>query len=406
MAGRRVKQLAGAAVAAAVGVAVLLRGGPADGLPARPATADTPDAGPRFAVDPYLQFGTRTEMTVMWETETPCTARVEYGTSSPPQQVARVDTPTELGEVKLSGLMPKTKYYYRVVCTDAAGRTVEGKPLTFQTAVDPTDAYSFAVIGDTQRNPSVTAKVARLMWERRPHFALHLGDVVDDGPARWQWTGDLFRPCADLFARVPVYPCIGNHEQNHAHYYKYFALPAPEYYYSFRYGNAEFFSIDTNSLRDLSPAGEQYKWLDRALAASDARWKVCYHHHPAYSSDSDDYGNTWKGPTKGGDTRVQQLLTLYEKHRVDIVFNGHIHLYERTWPVRGGKVDTKTGVTHITSGGGGGSLEDFSPTPLFFKKEGRVDHHFCYVTVQGGTLGLKAFDQDGRLFDSFERVKE
>lgn len=362
--------------------------------------------GPKWVVEPYLQFGTRTEMTVMWETDVPCTARVEYGTTYPPAQVARVEKPDPMGEVKLAGLEPKTKYYYRVVCTDAAGRTAEGRPLTFLTAVDPADAYSFAVIGDTQRNPAVTAKVAKLMWERRPHFVLHCGDVVDDGAAKWQWTGDLFKPCHELFGRVAVYPCIGNHEKNHAHYYKYFALPAPEFYYSFRYGNAEFFSIDSNKLRDLSPAGEQYKWLDKALAASDAKWKFCYHHHPAYSSDSDDYGNTWKGPTAEGDTRVQQLLPLYEKHRVDIVFNGHIHLYERTWPIAGRKVDPKYGVVHVTSGGGGGGLEDFSPTPLFFKKEGRVDFHFCYLTVHGNALHFKAFDQEGRLFDSFDATKE
>jgi len=92
-----------------------------------------------------------------------------------------------------------------------------------------------------------------------------------------------------------VYPCIGNHEKNHAHYYKYFSLPKPEYYYSFKYGNAEFFVLDTNTLRDLSPKGEQYPWLEKGLAASDAKWKFVYHHHPAYSSDADDYGNTYRG---------------------------------------------------------------------------------------------------------------
>lgn len=362
--------------------------------------------GPQFVVEPYLQYATRTGMTVMWETEQPCHAVVEYGTTFPPKQLAKVEKPDTMGEVVLTNLEPKTKYFYRVVCTDADGRKLEGKPLTFFTACDPTDAYSFTVIGDTQRNPAVTAKVAKLMWERRPNFAIHCGDVVDDGAAKWQWSGDLFKPCHELFGRVPVYPCIGNHEKNHPHYYKYFSLPGPEYYYSFKYGNAEFFVLDTNTGRDLSPNGEQFKWLDKALAASEAKWKFCYHHHPVYSSDSDDFGNTWKGPSVLGDRRVQQLLPLYEKYNVDVVFNGHIHLYERTWPVRGGKVDQKAGVIHVTSGGGGGRLEDVAPTPAFFKQEGRVDFHFCYVTIHQGTLNFKAFDHDGRLFDHFTLKKD
>jgi predicted phosphodiesterase len=377
------------------------------------ALADEPSVippGPRFVVEPYLQYATRTTMTVMWETEAPCTAVVEYGTKFPLRLAAKVEKPGAMGEVVLSNLEPATKYFYRVVCTDAEGRRLEGPPRTFQTASGPNDAFSFTVIGDTQRNPVVTAKVAKLMWERRPNFVIHCGDVVDDGPAKWQWTGDLFKPCSELFGRVPVYPCIGNHEKNHDHYYKYFSLPGKEYYYSFKYGNAEFFVLDTNGAlpapRNLTESGEQYKWLDKALAASEAKWKFCYHHHPAYSSDDNDFGNSWAGPTTSGDTRLRHFVKLYEKYNVDVVFNGHIHVYERTWPIRDGKVDQKAGVTYVTSGGGGGRLENFAPTPAFFKQEFRSDFHFCYATVHQGTFNLKVFDHEGRLFDQFALKKQ
>ncbi|MDY3561315.1 metallophosphoesterase [Gemmata sp. JC673] len=373
------------------------------------ALAEAPPAvpeGPRFVVAPYLQYVTRTGVTVMWETDEPCTAVVEYGPTFPPKQQAKVEGANVMGEVPLAGLEPNTKYFYRVVCTDAQGRTLEGKPSTFMTAPGPNDAYSFTVIGDTQRNPVVTGKVAKLMWERRPNFVIHCGDVVDDGASKLQWTGDLFRPCAELFSRVAVFPTIGNHEKDHPYYYKYFALPKPEYYYSFTYGNAEFFVLDTNSKRNLKADGEQYKWLDRALAASTAKWKVCYHHHPAYCSDDDDYGNTWKGSSTYGDVRVRSFVTLYEKYNVDVVFNGHVHVYERSWPIRAGKVDQKNGIMYVTSGGGGGGLENFAPTPPFFKDQFRSDHHFCYVTVHQGTFKLHAFDQEGRLFDQFTIKKD
>ena len=58
--------------------------------------------------------------------------------------------------------------------------------------------------------------------------------------------------------------------------------------------------------------------------------------------------------------KVRPLAALYEKHHVDIALNGHIHLYERTWPIKAGKVDTDGGVIYLTSGGGGGGLENFA----------------------------------------------
>lgn len=366
--------------------------------------ADAPTTvppGPRWVVEPYLQFVTRTGITVMWEANEPCTATVEYDTVTPMKKAVKVEKPDTMGEVALANLEPYTKYFYRVLVKDAQGRETASKVLSFMTAPGPTDAYSFAVIGDTQRNPVITGKVAKLMWERRPNFVVHCGDVVDDGASKAQWTGDLFKPAAELFGRVAVFPCIGNHEKDHPHYYKYFALPKPEYYYTYTYGNAQFFVLDTNGKRNLKPDGEQYKWLEKELAASTAKWKVCYHHHPVYSSDEDDYGNTWKGGTTAGDVRTRDLVKLYEKYNVDVVFNGHIHVYERTWPIRDGKVDQKNGIVHVTSGGGGGGLEQFAPTPAFFKKEFLSDFHYCYVTVHNGTFELKAFDKDGRLFDSF-----
>ncbi len=363
-----------------------------------------PVVGPKFVIEPYLQFGTRTGMTVMCETDVPTTAVLKYGSTYPPAKVAKVDKADTLHEITLTDLSPKTKYYYQLEVTGADGKTTGGKPGTFMTAVDTTDAYTFCVVGDTQRNPVVTGKVAKLMWERRPHFVLHMGDVVDDGPAKWQWTGDLFKPCSELFSRVAVYPCIGNHEKNHAHYYKYFSLPKPEFYYSFTYGNADFFVLDTN--KPVDPKSEQYQWLDKALAASTAKWKVCYHHHPLYSSDSNDYGDTEKKSTTYGSVLHKPLIGLYEKHNVDLAMNGHIDAYERTFPVRDNKVDRKTGVTYLTSGGGGGGLEPFEPTPAFYKNQQRSDFHFCYFTVDGGLMQCKVFDVEGRLFDQWELRKE
>src|SRR5262245_22546918 len=362
-----------------------------------------PPVAPGFVLGPYLQFPTRDSITIMWETEKPGTSVVEYGTATPFTNKAEENKNVTIHEVTLKDLKPNSKYVYRVATTDADSKTVASKAYQFMTAVDDEAAFSFGIIGDTQKNPTVTGQIAKLIWERRPHFVIHCGDVVDNGPDKKEWEDELFRPCTELFARVAVFPTIGNHERNHAWYYRYFALPGPEYHYRFRYGNADFFVVDSN--KPLLFVSEQYRWLDAELARSTARWKFVYHHHPAWSSDDNDYGDTWRGPGRQGDLNVRNLVPLYEKYNVDVVFNGHIHLYERTWPLRGGKVDRQNGVIYVTSGGGGGKLDDIGPLPTWFKAQVKVDFHYCYVNIHGGQLELQAFDHRGCLFDCLDLKK-
>jgi predicted phosphodiesterase len=368
--------------------------------------AELPSAEPalHFIIAPYLQYPTRESIKILWETSVPGSSKVQYGIGKL-DHVADGPKDVAIHEVPLASLQPNTPYIYKVSSITAAGATVTGPLMTFQTAVDPDSAFSFVAIGDTQKNPVTTAKIADLAWKRRPNFVIHLGDVVDNGRDKSEWVEELFRPCAELFGRVAVFPAIGNHEKNDPQYYKYFAVPAPKYYYRYRYGNADFFSIDTNKT-STAKGGEQYEWLDRELAKSDAKWKIVYHHHPSYSSDNDDYGDTFKGEkSRLGDRKAQALIPLYEKHKVDIVFNGHIHVYERSWPVRGGKVDRQDGTIYLTSGGGGASLEDFTPTPTWFKAQARSVYHYCYVTIHGGRLSLRAFDDTDMLFDTLELDK-
>ena len=356
-----------------------------------------------FVVAPYLQYPTGDSIVISWETSKEAPGRVEYGTGVPFKDKVAVN-PGTMQAAKLTGLKPGTSYFYRVVCDDPAGGELTSPILSFQTDPGPGSPFVFATIGDTQRNPRITGQVATRALENRPAFVIHVGDVVDNGPDKAEWVNELFRPCQELFGRIPVLPCIGNHERNHKFYYQYFSLPEPEYHYSFRYGDAEFFSIDSN--KPLGPGTTQHLWLDKALAESKAKWKICFHHHPAYSSDSDDYGDTFAGkPSRLGDANPRQLLPVYERHGVDLVLNGHVHLYERTHPIRDGKVDLKDGIVHLTTGGGGGGLENFVPHSSWIKAAGRVDYHTCIFQVDGRSIHLKAFDKDGILFDTWSRSK-
>jgi hypothetical protein len=78
------------------------------------------------------------------------------------------------------------------------------------------------------------------------------------------------------------------------------------------------------------------------------------------------------------------------------VFNGHCHVYERTWPIRAGKVDLRRGVIYITSGGGGGPLESFSPVPTWFKAQNRSDYHFWVLRDAWGKRSVLRIMYDRR----------
>ncbi len=354
-------------------------------------------------VAPYLQYATETSMTVMWDTSATATSVVHYGeTDACSKSVER--NPSRIHEVAIQDLKPNTQYFYRVESETPGGKRYESETATFRTAVDENTPYAFAVISDTQGNPDVSGQIANLAWQQRPSFVVHSGDLVSTGSDHNHWLSHFFPGMRPLINHVPFYPVLGNHEQNADHYYNYVSLPAPEYYYTFRYGNCQFFMLDTN--QKVAPESEQYLWLDNALANSTAKWKFVCHHHPPYSSDENDYGKLWKtNQGTHGDLRARQLVPLYEKHGVDIVWNGHIHSYERTWRIRKGRAVEEGAPFYMITGGGGGGLETPAPTRPFFQNNVRRGHHYVMVHINGGTLELKSYTLNDRLFDHLKIKK-
>lgn len=305
-------------------------------------------------------------------------------------------------EVVIEGLQPETKYFWRVVSTFASGERITSQPSTFKTNVNDSTAFSFVLFSDSQNNPEVWGRVSTLGWQERPNFALHAGDLVDRGGHMPDWLVDFFPPAHDLMERVPMYTILGNHEDDDANYYRYFHNPPPEYYYTFDYGNARFFMVDTN--RPVTEGSEQYTWLEQELAKSTSTWKIVVHHHPPYSSEENDHGDSWVGSTSYG-THARNLVPLYEHYGVDFNLFGHVHMYERTWPLLEGRVNQKNGVIYINAGGAGGGLERFAPTRSWFTAKVKSVHHYGYFAIHGNTVTFQAIDENGRLFDSFQLQK-
>jgi len=118
-------------------------------------------------------------------------------------------------------------------------------------------------------------------------------------------------------------------------------------YYAFQFGKTH--QIYLNSYSSLDPGSKQYEWLLTELESVNRRvtpWLLLTYHVPIY--------NTFEVHQK--DLQMfkmrEHIEPLMVKYKVNIVFNGHIHAYQRTKPVAMGNV-TSTGPIHIVMGAGG-----------------------------------------------------
>jgi len=345
---------------------------------------------------PYLQQLGTNSVHILFETQGKSTAKILFGEKDPLDQEINLTEAKVFHEALLSGLNPNTCYFYKIVAENDKKIKSISSLYSFQTAPADQRPIGFGFVSDTQNNPKVWGQIAELIFAERPDFVIHSGDIVGDGRKKHEWTDEFLKPGHVLMSRINMYAVLGNHENDADYYYQYISNPEPEYYYTFSYGNAQFFMLDSD--RNVKKGSEQYQWLENQLKESTKTWKFVAHHHPPYTSDEDDYGDTWKSTSRRGEKDLEDLPALYEKYNVDIVFFGHIHDYERTWPIRDGKVQDG-GVIYLQGGGGGGGLENYAPTRSWFTAKVHRDHHFVYVTINDDFLQLQAIDWNGVLFD-------
>jgi hypothetical protein len=196
---------------------------------------------------------------------------------------------------------------------------------------------------------------------------------------------------------------LGNHEYCSAWYYKFFAFAPPKNFYSFDYGDIHFVCLDSTdfiksesypfSAGEMNSGNEQYDFLIRDLQVTSAKWKIVFFHYPPYVS----------GGYQVEDLR--QLCPIFEQYGVDLVFNSHTIVYERSHPLRGGKVDFDNGVVYIVAGGAGAKPEWLLPKREWHTSQSLAVPHFVQVIATSDNLEVRAIDDEGRLFDAFRLRK-
>jgi 3',5'-cyclic AMP phosphodiesterase CpdA len=205
---------------------------------------------------------------------------------------------------------------------------------------------------------------------------------------------------------------IGNHDlltDGGAPYFNNFYLPrndwdGREHYYSFDYGNAHFVALNTQDYTGVS--SNQRRWLIRDLERSAQPWKFVFFHTPPYTAGFLDEGNG-RIPLDTASIR-ENLVPLFELYGVDIVFSGHSHSYERTFPILQNQVidqaqepryNNPGGPIYIITGGGGASLLGLDASPLNAVELSA--HHIVEISISGQRLLGRAIEPPGTIIDEF-----
>ncbi|KAL7081330.1 hypothetical protein ACP275_14G033400 [Erythranthe tilingii] len=280
--------------------------------------------------------------------------------------------------VRIDGLEPETKYYYKCGDSSLAAMSEE---LVFETLPLPGSGKfprRIAFVGNLGLTSNSTTTIDHLITND-PSVVLVVGDLTyanqyrttggkgascysckfPDSPIRetyqprWDGWGRFMQP---LTSRVPMMVIEGNHEIepqaeniSFLSYETRFSVPSKEsgsnsnMYYSFDAGGVHFIML--GAYVDYDQTSSQYAWLEKDLRNVDRKttpWLIAAFHPPWYNSYSSHY-------QEFECMRLQMEPLLYQ-YQVDIVFSGHVHAYERMNRVFNYTLDS-CGPIYITIGG-------------------------------------------------------
>ncbi len=319
------------------------------------------EAGNALAIvhGPYLQLPTGTSMTVVWHTNRKCVSRVEYGPDEKLGMTAisahggLIDNDRTSHIIRIAGLKPGTRYWYRVVSREflgykqqhivTFGETVASPIYQFTTLNQDKDSFSLSAVSDTHERAGDLEAMLGHRYFADVDFAVYNGDMLNDFMQADQiFTGFLDATASRFAKQKPFLFARGNHEDRGR-----FARLLPDYlptvdgraYYSLDHGGVHFIILDSgedkedshpyyNGLVDFRDyLREEAEWLKADLAGEacrKAQFRIVMSHIPPRGSD--EYA-------------VQEVRRNFEPlingAGVDLWLSGHTHRFRRLDPVPG-----------------------------------------------------------------------
>jgi hypothetical protein len=447
-------------------------------------------------VKPYLQLGhaqAQGKIVVVWHTtDADATWVVDYRpgygrrwqTAPAPsfQRVAVIGVePHRVYQEALTGLEPGQAFSYRL---SKDGQDVFESEARAPKAADQTQR--FVVFGDCGADTPEERAIAYRAFLCKPDFVMITGDIVygnglisEYSTKYWPiYNADLASPAsgAPLLRSTLFMAAPGNHDiasrdlgktpDGLAYFYywlqplngpigniggpitaplagpaenlKAFTDAAGKAFprmanFSFDYGNAHWTVLYANATVDWTDR-ELTEWLKNDLAAAKgATWRFISFHQPGFNSSKSHFGEQY----------MRVLAPIFEAAKVDVVFNGHVHNYQRSYPLRfvpvaqnnaapvadekartprGRHVDgeltldksfdgyidtTPSGVIYLVTGAGGQHLynpeqqDDPASWQAFTFKHVSKVHSLTVADIDGTTLSVRQLTVDGEEVDRF-----
>ncbi len=300
-----------------------------------------------------------------------------------------------------------------------AGKDIEirlGEEIrVFRTAPEKAETLRFVTGGDMYHTIPLMDAMNRRAGLEDPVFALLGGDLAysnNENPGRWcdlleSWDQKARTPDGRV---VPMVVAIGNHEVVGAGYRPHDA-PGPkdadEFFSLFKMQEegqarqvidfASGFSLVLLDSGHSANLASQTAWLEKTLKErGEVRGMFVCYHRPA-----------WGCGAKEDAVDIQKLwCPLFDRYRVDGVFENDHHVYSRSKPLRGGKVDEKRGIPYLGAGAWGVNVREVPANVLkirpWLEKAEAKNHLFTVVLDERGWTAV-AKEANGREFDRVER---
>lgn len=301
-----------------------------------------------FRTKPYLQNPVGNGITVMWETTVPAYCWVEYGTDTTQLKRARTIVDGQvvcnnyLHKIRIDGLQPGQKYYYRVCSQEILlyqaykkvfGNTAQSSFSEFTLPEIDADSFTAIVFNDLHQHTKTFRALCKQIQDIDYDFVVFNGDCVDDPVDHNQATTFISELTEGVRGdRIPTFFMRGNHEIRNAYsiglrdHYDYVGNKT---YGSFNWGDTRIVMLDCGEdkldshwvyygLNDFTQLrNEQVDFLKKELSAKEfkkAKKRVLIHHIPLYGND-------------GVNLCADLWTKVLEKAPFDISLNAHTHKY-------------------------------------------------------------------------------
>lgn len=273
-----------------------------------------------FWTRPYLQNPTNNGMTICWQTTAPAYSWVEYGTDTITPIRARELIAGQsmanntLNKIRLSGIEPGKRYYYRVISHEilayGAYKKEFGRKETsaWHSFELPKGDFTALVFNDLHQKSATMDSLIRHAQGMKYDFVFFNGDCIDD-PTSEKQAVEAISAFNDKVgaSTVPVIYMRGNHEIRGAYsmnFTKLFDYAGGETFGAFTIGDTRIVMLDCGEDKpDSHPVyygmndfdefrRQQTDFLHRELASKEFKKttkKILLHHIPTYGNPDDEY---------------------------------------------------------------------------------------------------------------------